>query len=304
MALACARMQLLNLRKTATSQGCKYDVLRGGMKHSTTCGKAARMAARVASLAWMLAMSQRRIHACSSLPGFITSSNVAGSCSLCVALQLRLFDAASVPPDLLHREEAAGRFVDVRDEVCADSVIVHQPAQLDEQPVRVGLLHSRAVELFQALGGLLETQAHATQELLHLAKAGTDVELLCVEPFAHQAPLIVTALRHRTLVTRRMCSLSRVMSVGDSTVFLPSGAAPPAEGSVRVDPLEHPGPQAPDLTRALRYAPLLFCPPVVQHVEEPVAHEGVKVDFASFCRTPGGLQRVQRPGRLGRHKEC
>ena len=55
VALACVWMQLLKLRKTATSQGCKY-VLRGGKKHSTTCGKAAFMAARVASLACMLAM--------------------------------------------------------------------------------------------------------------------------------------------------------------------------------------------------------------------------------------------------------
>ena len=47
MALACAWMQLLKLRKTATSQGCKYDVLRGGRKHSTTCGNVASMAARV-----------------------------------------------------------------------------------------------------------------------------------------------------------------------------------------------------------------------------------------------------------------
>ena len=37
----------LKLRKTATSQDCKYDVLRGGRKHSTTCGKAGFMAARV-----------------------------------------------------------------------------------------------------------------------------------------------------------------------------------------------------------------------------------------------------------------
>ena len=43
VALACAWMQLLRLRKTATSPGCKYDVLRGGRKHSTTCGKAAFM---------------------------------------------------------------------------------------------------------------------------------------------------------------------------------------------------------------------------------------------------------------------
>ena len=36
VALACVWMQLLKLRKTATSQGCRYDVLCGGRKHSTT----------------------------------------------------------------------------------------------------------------------------------------------------------------------------------------------------------------------------------------------------------------------------
>ena len=39
--------------------------------------------------------------------------------------------------------------------------LVHEQAQLDEEPVRVGVLLLRAVELFQALGGLLEAQAHA-----------------------------------------------------------------------------------------------------------------------------------------------
>ena len=86
VALACAWMQLLKLRKTATSQGCRYDVLRGWMKHSTTCGKAAFMAARVASLAWMLAMSQRRIHDCPSLLGFKTLSRVAASCRIVVVV--------------------------------------------------------------------------------------------------------------------------------------------------------------------------------------------------------------------------
>ena len=85
VALACVWMQLL-LRKTATSQGCKYDVLRGGMKHSTTCGKGARMAASVASLAWMLAMSQRRIHVCPSLPGLSTLSREAASCKIVVVV--------------------------------------------------------------------------------------------------------------------------------------------------------------------------------------------------------------------------
>ena len=66
-------------------------------------------------------------------------------------------------------------------------MLVHQPAQLDEEPVRVGVLLLRAVELFQALGGLLAAQAHAMQELIDPSLAGTDVESLCVEPFAHQA---------------------------------------------------------------------------------------------------------------------
>ena len=49
----------------------------------------------------------------------------------------------------------------LHDAVCADSVLVHEPTQLDEQPVRVGLLQSKAVELFHALGGLLVAQMHA-----------------------------------------------------------------------------------------------------------------------------------------------
>ena len=55
VALACAWVQLLKLRKKATS-------------------------ARVASLAWMLAMSQRRIHDCPSMPGLSTLSILAASC--------------------------------------------------------------------------------------------------------------------------------------------------------------------------------------------------------------------------------
>ena len=79
--LACVRMQLLKLRKMATSQGCKYDVQCSGMK-----GKVAFMAARVATLAWMLAMSQKRIHACSSLLGLNTSSRVTVSCRIVVVV--------------------------------------------------------------------------------------------------------------------------------------------------------------------------------------------------------------------------
>ena len=49
----------------------------------------------------------------------------------------------------------SGMTLDVHDAVCVESVLIHQPAQLVEQPVRVGVLLLRAVELFQALGGLL-----------------------------------------------------------------------------------------------------------------------------------------------------
>ena len=61
----------------------------------------------------------------------------------------------------MHRQEAAGGLVDVHDAVCVGSVLVHEPAQRDEQPVRVGVLLLRAVELLQALGGLPVAQAHA-----------------------------------------------------------------------------------------------------------------------------------------------
>ena len=106
---------------------------------------------------------------------------------LCAALQLSLLHATAAPPDLLHREEPARRLVDVHDAVCADSVLVHQPAQLDEEPVRFGVLLLRAVELFQALGGLLAAQEHAMQELLDPSLAGTDVESLCVAGRARSA---------------------------------------------------------------------------------------------------------------------
>ena len=114
-----------------------------------------------------------------------------GNCECCgllrVALQLGLLHAAAAPSSLMYREEAARGLVDVHDAVCADSVLVHEPAQLDVEPVRVGVLLLRAVELLQALSGLLEAQVHATQELSDPSIAGTHVEPLCVEPFVHQA---------------------------------------------------------------------------------------------------------------------
>ena len=56
-----------------------------------------------------------------------------------------------------------------------------------------------------------------------------------------------------------------------------------------MDPVEHSGTQATDLTEALRYAPLPFRLPVAGHVEEPVTHERIDVDFAAFCRAAAGL---------------
>ena len=41
-----------------------------------------------------------------------------------VALQLSLLHAAVAPPGLMHRQEPAGRLVDVHDAVCTDSVLV------------------------------------------------------------------------------------------------------------------------------------------------------------------------------------
>ena len=83
----------------------------------------------------------------------------------------------------MHWQEAAGRLVDVHDAVCADSVLVHQPAQLNEEPVRVGVRLLKAVELLHALGGLL---AHATQELLDPSQARTGVVSRCFESLEHQ----------------------------------------------------------------------------------------------------------------------
>ena len=131
---------------------------------------------------------------------------------------------------------------------------------------------SRCVlELFHALGGLLVGQVRATQELSDTLGAGRT----CPSASSHWPirPLIVTTLRHRASVTRRICSLSLVMSAGESKVFLPSGAAAdasfPAVGSVRVDPVEHPGAQPLELIEAPLHAPSPFRSPLVQHVEEP-----------------------------------
>ena len=97
--------------------------------------------------------------------------------------------------------------------------------------MRVAVLLLKAVELFHALGGLPEAQAHGTSCPSASSQSCTK-------------PLIVTALKHKTSDTLLMCSLSRVMSTGESTPF-------PAERSVPVDSVEHPWAQAPDLSRSV-----------------------------------------------------
>ena len=159
---------------------------------------------RVASLAWTLAMSQRMIHDCPSLLGFSMLSRVAASFKIVA--------------------------------VVADSVLLHEPAQLDEQSMRVGVLMFRAVELCQALGGLLVAHAHATQEFLYFDVAGTHVESLCVEPLEHQA------------VNR---DYAQAQDVG------------------------HPQTQTLDLAQAPLHVPWSFYPSPAPHVEEPVAGDGV-----------------------------
>ena len=200
---------------------------------------------------------------------------------------------AAEPPD-----EAAGRLVDVHD---AFSVLVHEPTQLDEQPVRVGLLQSSAVELLQALGGLLVAQAHAVEKPSDPSSAGTHVESLCVESFVHQA-----SDRHRTEAQdvghphgvlaqpRRVCGRQQ----SSPAERLSSWRAPlPAIGSVRVDAVEHSGAQPLDLAQAPPHVPSSFCLPLVQHVEEPVAGNGVDVDLAALRCTNAGLVFNGRGGR-------
>ena len=210
-----------------------------------------------------------------------------------VALQLGLFLATAAPSGLVHREEAARGLVDVHDTVCADSVLLHEPAELDEEPVNVGLLQSRAVELLQALGRLLVAQAHATQEFPNPHVAGTHAEPLCVEPLEHQAvdrdraqAQNVGDLHDVLAEPRRVCGRQQ----NPPAARLCSWRAPlPAIGSVLVDAVENPGAQALDLAQAPPHVPVPFCSPLVQHVEEPVAGDGVDEDLAALGSDAAGL---------------
>ena len=171
----------------------------------------------------------------------------------CVALQLGLFLAAVAPSGLMHRQEAARGLVNVDDAVCADGVLVHEPAQLDEEAVRVGVLLLRAVESLQAAGGLLVAQAHASQEPSDPLSTGAHVEPLCVEPFVHEA------LESRSIEAQDVGNVHDVL-----------------------DAVEHSGAQALDLAQAPPHVPVPLGLPLVHHVEEPVAGDGIHEDLAAF----------------------
>ena len=127
----------------------------------------------------------------------------------------------------------------------------------------LGLLQSKAVELLQALGGLLEAQAHAVEQ-----------PSLCVEPVVYH-----DSDRHHAEAqdVRMMCSLSRVVLAGESKILLPSGAARgalfPAIRIVRDDPVEH--------RRSLLHWSSMS--------RNQVASDGVDVDLAVHRTTAAGL---------------
>ena len=153
------------------------------------------------------------------------------------------------------------------------------------------------MELLQALGGLLAAQAHATQELPHPSIARTHVESHFVESFAHKAP---DSHRAQAQDVGHHCS-GRVVSAGVSRHLLQSGAA---RGALRFQgcgvfgliPSNTPGHRRWDLTQAPLHVPSSFGFPVAQHVEEPVAGDGIDVDLAAFESAAAGLVFNERGG--------
>ena len=77
---------------------------------------------------------------------------------------------------------------------------------------------------------------------------------------------------------------------GSPAARLCSWRAPlPAIGRVLVDAVEHSRAQALDLAQATLHVPSPLSPPLVQHVEEPVAGDGVDLDLAALCSAAAGL---------------
>ena len=229
----------LQVRRALWLEEGKHDVRECG-PHGYQCGLAGVDAGHVPSLL-----------------GFSTVSRAAASCRIVngglprVALQLSLLHAAAAPSGLVHRQEAARGLVDVDDTVCADSVLLHESAKLDEGAVRVGLLQSRAVELLQALGRFLEAQAHAMQELSDPLSTGAHVETRCVEPLVDQASdghrtqaQDVGHLHEVLAQSRRVCGRQHASPAARLCLWR---APLPAVGNVLVDAVEHSGAQTLDL---------------------------------------------------------
>ena len=219
-----------------------------------------------------------------------------------VPLYLSLSDAAAAPPDVMHRQEAAGQ---VSSMFTTRSVLTphgaHEPAQLDEQPVRVGVLLLRTVELFHALGGLLVAQMHATPWLSGPTTRPGRTSSPCGLSHSCARLLIVTALRPKTSETRMMCSLSRVMSSDESKIFLQSGAA---RGALRFQRcwsviglilVEHPwstsaGPQH----EAPLHVPPPLCPPLVGDMSRNQSRTVGSTWTSGALRTAAVGRRLQR----------
>ena len=119
------------------------------------------------------------------------------------------------------------------------------------------------------------------QELLHPAIAGAQVKPLCVEPFVHegsgQSPQDVGDFQDVLTQSRRVCGRQHAFSAKWRCAW----RAPfPAVGRVLVDFVEHPGAQTLGLVQAPLHVPAPFGSPLLLHVQEPVAGDGVHVNLA------------------------
>ena len=251
-------MLLLMLRKTATSQGCKYDVRRDEAQHDmrecgphggqgglagVDAGHVPEKDPRLSLPAWIehavqcgCELQDRRRRGPAVLrcdvvgalrPGLLRQERVClgrvhdlhehvrRSTAHAegdrerrglprVALQLSLLHTVAAPSSLIHQEEAARGLADVHDAVCADSVLVHEPAQLDEEPVRVGLLQTGLWSSFKHLAGFLKLR-HMPRKSCFTRVSPGRTSSPSASSHSSTRPLIVTALRHRTSVTFMVC---------------------------------------------------------------------------------------------------
>ena len=195
------------------------------------------------------------------------------------------------PPDLVHREEPAGRLVDVHDAVCAHCVCDISQHSLMNSRCELASCRAGLWSSFKHLAGFLKLKRMPRKSCLTQVSPGR-TSSPSASSHSYTKPLIVTPLRHSTSVTFMMCSLSRVKSAGrqhnSSAASLLVARSSSSDRSVRVDPNEQLGAQTLDLAQAPLHIPSSFGSPLVQHVEEPVAGDGVDVDLAAI-RTTAGL---------------